>query len=72
MKWETALQLRPKCGKQLWKRGNKWGTFPVPSDNSFFFFLIRAFEVADLQFCICLEVTVKAEEVLALGVGSRG
>lgn len=37
-----------------------------------FFFLIRLFEVADLQFCICSEVTVKAEEVLALGVGSRG
>lgn len=35
-------------------------------------FLIRLFEVADLQFCICSEVTVKAEEVLALGVGSRG
>lgn len=35
------------------------------------FFEVTLFEVADLQFCTCLEVTAKAEEVVAPGVGSR-
>lgn len=65
-----VCQLTPKCGSHLWECGWKQGSFSCPQVTVFFKVLL--FEVADLQVLHLLEVTVRAEEVLALGVGSRG